>query len=133
MKYLLDTNTCIRYLNGSSENIKHQFERHNYNEIALCSIVKAELFYGAFKSANPDKNLARINEFFRPFYSLAFEDNPSRIYGEIRFTLEKKGTPIGPYDLLIASIALSNQLIVVTHNIREFSRIDNLRIEDWEE
>ena len=73
MKYLLDTNTCIRYLNGSSENIRNQFEQHNYNEIALCSIVKAELFYGALKSANPDKNLVRINEFFPDL--IVYSDN----------------------------------------------------------
>ncbi|MBC8526975.1 MAG: PIN domain-containing protein [Candidatus Cloacimonetes bacterium] len=73
MKYLLDTNTCIRYLNGSSENIRNQFEQHNYNEIVLCSIVKAELFYGVLKSANPDKNLVRINEFFPDL--IVYSDN----------------------------------------------------------
>ena len=70
MKYLLDTNTCIRYLNGTSENIKNQFKRHNPNKIALCTIVKAELFYGAFKSAKPNKNLEKIKEFFSHFIHL---------------------------------------------------------------
>ncbi|HED07953.1 MAG TPA: type II toxin-antitoxin system VapC family toxin [Ignavibacteria bacterium] len=132
MKYLLDTNTCIKYLNGASEKIKKKFEAYSFTEMILCSVVKSELIFGAHKSEKPKKNLKKINLFFEPFISLPFDDNCANIYGLIKSTLEKKGTPIGPNDLLIASIALSYNLILVTHNIREFERVPNLNIEDWE-
>ena len=132
MSYLLDTNTCIRYLNGTSDNIRNKFELHNSTDLYLCSVVKAELLFGAYKSGNPEKNLNKVNQFFEPFISLPFEDNSAVFYGKIRSELEKKGTPIGPNDLLIASIALSYNLTLVTHNIREFSRAPELNIEDWE-
>jgi len=132
MKYLLDTNTCIKYLNGTSEKIRNKFEAYSFTEMYLCSVVKSELLFGAYKSGNPDKNLEKINLFFEPFISLPFDDNCANIYGVIKSTLEKKGTPIGPNDLLIASIALSYILILVTHNIREFKRIPDLNIEEWE-
>ncbi|HED36845.1 MAG TPA: type II toxin-antitoxin system VapC family toxin [Ignavibacteria bacterium] len=132
MKYLLDTNTCIKYLNGTSDKIKNKFVEYSFTEMFLCSVVKSELIFGAHKSGNPVKNLKKMNLFFEPFISLPFDDNCANIYGVIRSTLEKKGTPIGPNDLLIASIALSYKLILVTHNIREFKRVPNLNIEDWE-
>jgi len=132
MKYLLDTNTCIKYLNGTSESIKSEFQKHSFYEIALCSVVKAELLYGANKSGNPIKNLKKIKTFFKPLVSLPFDDNSAKIFGEVRADLAKKGTPIGPYDLLIASIALSNKLTLITNNTREFNRVRNLQIVDWE-
>ena len=132
MKYLLDTNTCIKYLNGTSEKIKKKFEAYSSTEMYLCSVVKSELLFGAYKSGNPDKNLLKIKQFFEPFISLPFDDNSANIYGRIRTALEKNGTPIGPNDLLIASIALSYDLILVTHNTREFKRVLGLNIEDWE-
>ena len=132
MSYLLDTNTCIRYLNGTSENVRLNLESRQPEEIMLCSVVKAELFYGALKSAKPRKNLQRIEKFFEPFLSLPFDDSASKVYGKIRTDLEKLGTPIGPNDLLIAAIALANQVILVTHNVKEFGRIKGIGLEDWE-
>ncbi len=98
----------------------------------LCSVVKSELLFGAYKSGKPDKNLLKINQFFESFISLPFDDTSANIYGKRRTALEKNGTPIGPNDLLIASIALSYDLILVTHNTREFKRVPGLNIEDWE-
>jgi tRNA(fMet)-specific endonuclease VapC len=132
MKYLLDTNVCIRYLNGRSTNIRQKVVFHGAQEIILCSVVKAELFYGAMKSNNPKRTLAKQHQFVSRFQSLPFDDNAAEIYSQIRATLEKQGIPIGPNDLLIASIAIANNLILITHNTREFSRIRNLSIEDWE-
>lgn len=132
MKYLLDTNTCIRYLNGRSEKIKQNMAAVSQQDIALCSVVKAELFYGAMKSLHPENNLARQRKFTDSFVSLPFDDNAAEVYGQIRAQLEKAGTPIGPNDLLIAAIALANNLTLVTHNTREFSRIAILPCEDWE-
>jgi tRNA(fMet)-specific endonuclease VapC len=132
MKYLLDTNTCILYLNGRSENIKQKMTAVSQQDIVLCSVVKAELFYGAMKSLRPENNLAKQRKFTDSFVSLPFDDNSAEVYGQIRTQLAKAGTPIGPNDLLIAAIALANNLTLVTHNTREFSRIAILPCEDWE-
>jgi tRNA(fMet)-specific endonuclease VapC len=132
MRYLLDTNTCIKYLNGRSEKIKQHLESIHPEDIVLCSIVKAELFYGAMKSANPEKNLEKLEKFTNPFISLPFDDKASKLYGLIRSQLEKKGTPIGPNDLIIASISVANDITLITHNVKEFNRVENLRLEDWE-
>jgi tRNA(fMet)-specific endonuclease VapC len=103
------------------------------HDLLLCSVVKAELFYGAMKSANPEKTLAKQQRFINRFTSLPFDDKAVETYGRIRAQLEKLGTPIGPNDLLIAAIAVANHVTLVTHNTREFSRIEGLEIEDWEE
>lgn len=132
MTYLLDTNTCIKYLNGRSENIRLNLESRNSADIVLCSIVKAELFYGAMKSQNPEKTLTKLNQFLERFISLSFADDASKAYGEIRAKLESKGTPIGPNDLLIAATALVNNVTLVTNNTREFGRVEGLALEDWE-
>jgi tRNA(fMet)-specific endonuclease VapC len=102
------------------------------DDIAVCSIVKAELFAGAAKSNTPEKILAKQQVFLNNFISLPFDDQAAAIYGPMRARLEKSGTPIGPLDMLIAAIALANNLILVTHNTAEFGRIQNLKIEDWE-
>lgn len=133
MKYLLDTNVCIKYLNGRSEGIKKKLELTKPSDITLCSIVKAELFYGAMKSSKPSLNLQRIGYFAERFISLPFDDNTAQIYGNVRSYLEKIGKPIGPNDLLIASIAISNNIILVTSNTKEFKRIKEIKIEDWEQ
>ena len=132
MTLLLDTNTCIRYLNGQSENIRRHMEATRPEDIAVCSVVKAELFYGVAKSHHPERNLARLRRFLAPFTSLAFDDHAAELYGQIRAQLETSGMPIGPNDLLIAAIAMANDLTLVTHNTREFSRVKGLQWEDWE-
>jgi tRNA(fMet)-specific endonuclease VapC len=132
MSYLLDTNTCIQYLNGRSPKVKQRLERTPAQEIVICSVVKAELFYGAMKSVNPARSLAKQKKFLNRFGSLPFDDQSAEIYGQIRAQLESQGTPIGPADLLIAAIAITNQTTLVTHNTREFSRVAGLQIEDWE-
>lgn len=132
MRYLLDTNTCIRFLNGTSEPIRRQMEALADRDIALCSVVKAELLYGALKSAKPTQNVERLRPFFQRFVSLPFDDASADVYGEIRSKLENLGTPIGPNDLCIASIAKANNLTLVTHNLGEFQRVGALDVEDWE-
>lgn len=132
MTYLLDTNTCIQYLNGRSENIKRNLESKQPQEMLVCSVVKAELFYGVHKSDRPKENLVKVHKFLDRFVSLSFDDKASEKYGEIRSDLEKAGTPIGPNDLFIASIALAHSVILATHNTREFKRVKGLKIEDWQ-
>lgn len=130
--YLIDTNVCIQFLNKRSEKLINKLLAKSPEEIILCSIVKAELFYGAFKSSNPLKNIKIQDEFCKRFDSLPFDDNSAKVYGEIRSALEKEGQIIGPNDLIIASIAKANNLTLVTHNYREFNRVAGLTVEDWQ-
>lgn len=130
--YLLDTNVCIVYLKGKSSTVKQRLKSLKQNNIAVCSVVKAELFYGSMGSNNPKKALQVQKAFVDRFISLPFDDRCALIYGKIRAHLASAGTPIGSNDLLIASIALANNLTLVTHNVREFSRVQGLKLEDWE-
>jgi len=132
MIHLLDSNTCIRYLNGQSASIRRNLEARQPEEIVLCSVVKAELIYGAVKSARLESNLEKLRRFAEPFASLPFDDGAAEVYGRIRTRLERSGRPIGPNDLLIAAITISHGATLVTHNTGEFSRVENLRYEDWE-
>ena len=132
MKYLLDTNTCIKYLNGRSPSVKARLATCNDAEIATCSVVKAELYFGAAQSNDPTKTRTRQDSFLSRFNSVPFDDAAAGFYGPLRAALTRSGDLIGPNDLLIASIALSNDLILVTNNVAEFSRVPGLRIEDWE-
>lgn len=132
MKYLLDTNVCVRYLNGESEVLRRRLQSTNLEDIAVCSIVKMELFYGAMRSNDPDASWRKQQKFLKAFVSLPFDDIAALIAGRVRAQLVNLGTPIGANDLLIASIALAHNLTLVTHNTREFCRVEQLHIEDWE-
>jgi tRNA(fMet)-specific endonuclease VapC len=132
MRYLLDTNVCAMYLNGRSASVRDRILSTPSDEMAVCSVVKTELFYGAMRSNNPNRTLERQQSFLRRFVSLPFGDEAALIGGQVRARLASSGTPIGSYDLLIATIALANNLTLVTHNTREFERVDGLQIEDWE-
>ncbi len=132
LRYLLDTNVCIRYLNGEPPSLQRRVQAVDLENIAVCSVVKAELFYGAMRSVDPDFAWARQRRFLEVFVSLPFDDIAALIAGRIRAQLSNLGTPIGSNDLLIASIAVANNLILVTHNTREFSRVEGLQFEDWE-
>ena len=132
MRYLLDTNTCIRYINGRAPGIRAHLDSKSYSEIAVSAITKGEMYYGSLKSQTPTRSRAIQDDFLRHFDSLPFDDRAAEEYGSIRAYLERRGTPIGRHDLLIASIARANSLIVVTHNTSEFGRVPGLNIEDWE-
>jgi tRNA(fMet)-specific endonuclease VapC len=132
MKYLLDTNTCIRYINGRSLAIRHKLPTIPAREIVVCSVVRGELAFGAARSQTPEASAAKQERFLRPYATLLYDDAAAREYGRIRAHLENAGTPIGPYDMQIAAIAVVHNLIVVTHNTKEFGRLPWLKIEDWE-
>ncbi|MEC4818939.1 MAG: type II toxin-antitoxin system VapC family toxin [Scytonema sp. PMC 1069.18] len=132
MIYLLDTNTCILYLTRRSSPIINKLARVSRQDVVLCDIVKAELYYGAYKGTRLESNLALYKEFFSEFVSLPFDGDAAAVYGCIRAKLEALGTPIGPNDLQIAAIAIVNNLILITHNTREFRRVPELQFEDWE-
>jgi tRNA(fMet)-specific endonuclease VapC len=100
--------------------------------VVVCSIVVAELHYGALHSGNPQRNLAVVHQFLQLFKSLPFEDADARLHAEVREHLARQGRPIGPHDLLIAAIALRNGLTLVTNNTSEFSRVPGLKLEGWQ-
>lgn len=133
MTYSLDSNVCIIYLNGKSPQVRQRLNSTPVAEIFLCSVVKGELFYGARRSNNPVKSLQIQQQFLSQFVSLPFDDAAAVIYGEIRAALAQAGTPIGSNDLQIAAIALAKNLTLVTHNTREFSRVQGLKLEDREQ
>ena len=130
--FLLDTNACVHLLKDSSPILRENFRRHEPSEIRLCSVVKAELIYGARRSHRVEANLESLRRFFAIFESLPFDDHSAEHYGLIRRDLERAGAIIGPNDLMIAATARAHGLVLVTHNTREFSRVDGLNLEDWE-
>ena len=132
MNYLLDTNVCIRYLQGRLPCIRDAIHIRSPEQMFICAIVRAELFFGAMKSNYHAETLAIQRQFIDQFPTLPFDDKAALLFGKIRADLQRQGLPIGPYDLQIAAIALANDLTLVTHNTREFSRVNGLRLADWE-
>ncbi len=133
MKYLIDTNICIYIMNKRPPNVIEKFRQFEPGDIGVSTITVSELQYGVSKSVYREKNRQRLDEFMAPFEILDFDAEAARVYGDIRFKLEKKGEPIGPLDLLIGAQALSRNLIIVTNNDKEFKRIEKLRLENWAE
>lgn len=133
MTYLVDTNVCIRILNGSSPAVVSRLRKLEPSDVAISTVVRAELLFGARKSCHVAENLRLVEAFCSPFASLDFDDRAADAYGAIRADLERVGRPIGPNDLLIAATALAHSLTLVTHNQGEFGRVPGLRLEDWEE
>ena len=132
MRYLLDTNACISYINGRAPSLRENFHSKAFSEIVVSSISKAEMYFGSQKSQQPERSRAEQDDFFQYIDSLPFNDAAADEYGSIRAYLERRGTPIGPHDMMIAAIARANGLVVVTHNTQHFSLIPGLNIEDWE-
>jgi len=132
VRYLLDTNVCIGILNGRSEKIRNKIFSIASHEVCIPVIVRYELYFGAAKSIVQVPTLSKLEQFLSSFNSLNFDDSSAKMAGEVRALLEKTGRPIGPYDILIAAMALANGLTLVTHNVKEFSRIPNLLLDDWE-
>ena len=131
MIYLLDTNTCIYFLNRTSERVISQFKLLSPSVIKLSAITVAELFYGAEKSKAKKKNWAIVESFVSIFEIIPFDEKSCKIFPKIRTHLEKSGIPIGPMDLLIASICLAHNYILVTNNVKEFKRVKDLKLENW--
>jgi len=101
-------------------------------QLAVCSVVKAELFFGSLRSQNPTKSRQMQDDFLKELISLPFDDAAAEHYAQIRANLTSTGELIGPNDLIIAAIALTHNLTLVTHNTAEFSRVKTLQLEDWE-
>jgi tRNA(fMet)-specific endonuclease VapC len=129
--YLLDTNTCIFLINNRPIWVLDKLKCALNESIYVSSITVAELQFGVYNSRKVEKNRISLAEFLAPFRILDFDDQDAEWYGKIRAHLKKVGRLIGPYDLLIAAQALAKGLILVTDNTAEFSRIEDLKIEDW--
>jgi tRNA(fMet)-specific endonuclease VapC len=135
VSHLLDTNSLIDHLRrGPASKVTARLATAPPGSIYLCSVVVAELIYGALRSgpAHQAANLALIASLRQLFASLPFDDRAAEEYGQVRAHLAALGTPIGPNDLMIAAIALANRVTLVTHNTAEFSRVPGLALEDWQ-
>jgi tRNA(fMet)-specific endonuclease VapC len=130
LRYMLDTNLCIRVLRDRPQELR---ERFNAEADALCisTVMLSELLHGAGKSARPVENRQEVERFAARLEILPFDADAAAHAAEIRVALERRGQTIGAYDLLIAGHARSRGLVVVTANLGEFGRVEGLRCEDW--
>ncbi len=131
MKYMLDTNICIYIIKQKPPQVMQTFKKLQVGDVCISTITLAEMEYGVFKSLHRQKNQEALNAFLVPLDILPFSDKAAIVYGEVRAMLERKGLLIGPYDLLIASHALSKGLTIVTNNVSEFQRVPGLSVENW--
>jgi len=131
MRYCLDTDTCIYFLNNTSQNVVDRLSNTPFDDVTIPSMAVAELFFGIEKSLKRKHNSCIVNAFLSHHKIIHFEENSARIYGVLRAELEKNSSLIGGNDLVIAATAIAHDLILVTHNTKEFSRINQLRLEDW--
>lgn len=131
MIYVLDTNICVYFLNGIFPSIAEEMSRNASADLAITSITAAELFYGAFHSAKPDRNLEALELFFSDLQIFPFDSIAAREFGEMKERARRTGKLPGPFDLLIASIVLTLGYTLVTHNVKEFSMLEGLLVTDW--
>ncbi|NOY43520.1 MAG: type II toxin-antitoxin system VapC family toxin [Planctomycetes bacterium] len=131
MPYLLDTNIWIHYLKQPDSRIHAKLATLDPTEVVTCSIVRCELLHGAEKYGDRNRRVATVNQTLAPFNSVSFDDVDAEVYAKIRHELEKSGNVIGPYDLQIAAICVRHQFTLVTGNLDEFSRVQDLMFEDW--
>jgi tRNA(fMet)-specific endonuclease VapC len=135
VNYLLDTNVCIALLNNNQATVRTHFEDavDAGSTIYVSTIVGFELWYGASKSERQSRNKLRIESFFLAgVQTLPFDERDAREAGALRNELQSIGKPIGPYDLLIAAQARARDLVLVSHNVREFGRVAGLAMQDWQ-
>jgi len=130
LKYMLDTNICIFTLKNKPEAVREAFNRH-HGQLCISTVTLMELIYGAEKSAVPERNLAVVEGFAARLEVLNYDSHAAAHSGQLRAELARAGTPIGPYDQMIAGHARSIGLVLVSNNLREFQRVPGLRVEDW--
>ena len=130
---MLDTNICIYAIKHKPEKVFHKLQEIDPSDVCISSITYAELVHGVEKSTAVDKNRLALCVLLANIEILDFDVNAAESYGKIRADLEKKGTPIGPLDMMIAGHARSLGYKVVTNNVKEFRRVNDLKIENWAE
>ena len=131
MKVMLDTNICIYLIKQKPAAVLGRFEQYALGEIGISSISVAELQFGVNNSQKQTQNQTALDLFLAPLEIMDFDAEAAQAYGRIRTHLKQQGTPIGAYDMLIAAHAQSLNVTLVTNNLREFSRVPNLRLENW--
>ena len=131
MTYMLDTNICIYAIKNKPEQVLEKLKQNLSNGVCISAITLAELQHGVEKSMNPEKNSMALLQFLSILDILPFDDLAAVEYGKICAYLQKRGTPIGTIDILIAAHAKTENLIIVTNNVREFERVPDLKIENW--
>ena len=131
MRYMLDTNICIYVIKHKPEMVFQELQKHDPSEVCISSVTYAELVHGVEKSEAVEKNRLALSLLLANIEILDFDVEAANCYGKIRADLEKKGTPIGPLDMMIAGHAQSLGYTVVTNNMKEFSRVSNLKIDNW--
>ena len=131
MKLMLDTTICIYLIKQQPAAVLQRFLEYQAGDIGISSITLSELRYGVAKSTHREKNAKALDEFVIPLEVISFDEEAAHVYGDIRATLEKAGTPIGAMDMLIAAHAVSLGIPLVTNNTREFVRIPTLTVIDW--
>jgi tRNA(fMet)-specific endonuclease VapC len=131
MRFLLDTNVCVDYLNGRHPTVTRSILKRSPDDLCVSSIVAAELRYGAEKSAHRQRNHHRLDLFLTEIQCVDFDAVAAASYGRVRAALERRGRLIGAYDMQIAAHALALRLVLVSDNVREFRRVPGLKIENW--
>jgi tRNA(fMet)-specific endonuclease VapC len=131
MKWMLDTDTCIAIIKGKPTSVLRKLRGKSVGQVGISSITLGELAFGAAKSSRREEAHAALSEFLLALEIASFDSDAATSYGQLGASLEKRGTPIGPLDTLIGAHAVALDAILVTHNTREFSRIDTLRLDDW--
>lgn len=130
MHYLLDTNICIFAIKHRPPRVIERLRAHEADGLGISSVSVAELFFGVAKSGSA-RNLAALRHFLEPLEIADFDAAAAEIHGEVRLSLERAGTPIGPLDTQIAAHSLSLGAVLVTNNTREFERVPGLMLENW--
>ena len=133
MTYMLDTNICIYAIKNRPEIVLQRLKENRQNGLCISAITLAEMQHGVEKSAQPEKNAAALMRFVSILQVLPFDDGAAVEYGKVCAHLQRRGTPIGPMDTLIAAHAKAEGLTIVTNNVREFERVPGLKIENWAE
>ena len=131
MHVLLDTNICIYMIKNRPPEVREHFKRFTPGEVGISSITVAELHYGVAKSSARERNAQALEAFLLPLEIVHFDLNAASVYGDIRSTLERQGTPIGGMDMLIAAQAIAHGCTLITHNLKEFQRIPELKCATW--
>jgi len=131
VRYLLDTNICIYIIKRRPKEVLRRFREVETGDIGISSVTLSELYFGAAKSAFPKENRLALESFVMPLGIQAYDAPAAAAYGEVRADLERKGTPIGSMDLLIAAHAISLRAVLVTNNTREFRRVRGLSVDNW--
>jgi tRNA(fMet)-specific endonuclease VapC len=131
MKLMLDTNICINLIRDRPSALVERIASHAVGDIGISAVTLAELEYGVSKSSRPAPNREALDQFVSPLEVAPFDREASAAYGKLRATLEKKGRSIGAMDMLIAAHAISLDLQLITHDVRDFGGVPGLRVEDW--